>query len=119
MSVWSVKKKEETKKPTTYTLIHTRLRRLFSLVRRDGAEARKERITMIARTIQAALHKKKDNGEPEELQLDKTVARLSIETGLTREKLMEYLFLLESDEQFTLDMDNNKIRRTTEDNQAI
>jgi hypothetical protein len=89
------------------------------LVRRDGAEARRERITMIARMIQATLHKKKENQEPEELPLDKTVARLSIETGLTREKIMEYFSLLESDEQFVLDMDNNKIRRTTEDNQTI
>jgi hypothetical protein len=116
MSVWSVKKKEETKKPIIYTLIYTHSRRLFSMVRRDGAEARKERITMIARTIQAVLHKKKENQEPEELPLDKTVAKLSIETGLTREKIMEYLRLLETDGQFALDMDKNKIRRITEDN---
>jgi len=30
------------------------------MVRKDGAEARKERIATIARTIQANLHKKKE-----------------------------------------------------------
>lgn len=78
------------------------------MVRMDGAEARKERIEKIARSIQAALFANKEAGA---IPLKKTVAKLSIETGLTQEKLMEYLTLLENDDQFTIDYENDKIRK--------
>jgi hypothetical protein len=80
------------------------------MVRMDGAEARKERIEKIARSIQAALFA---SGEIGAIPLKKTVAKLSIETGLTQEKLMEYLTLLENDDQFTIDYENDKIRKIT------
>jgi len=110
MSVWSAKKKEETKKLNihTHSLIHTFGG--FLMVRMDGAEARKVRIEKIARSIQAALFA---SGEIGAIPLKKTVAKLSIETGLTQEKLVEYLMLLENGDQFTIDNENDKIKKIT------
>jgi len=73
------------------------------MVRRDGAAIRKERIKDIAIKIQSLLHK---HGE---IQLSKTVAILKFEIGLTKEKIMEYLRVLEAIEQFTIEGD--KIRK--------
>lgn len=78
------------------------------MVRMDGAEARKERIEKIARSIQAALFA---SGEIGAIPLTKTVAKFSIETGLTEEKVMGYLVLLENTDQFTIDRENDKIAR--------
>ena len=78
------------------------------MVRRDGAAIRKERIQEIARKIQSILHKQS------EISLSKTVATLQYEFGLTREKIMEYLRLLEALGQFTLDIEGDKIRKITE-----
>jgi hypothetical protein len=78
------------------------------LVRRDGAEARKERIEKIARRIQAALFANKDTGY---ISLKKTVATLSIEVGCTPEKIMEYLELLAITDQFIIDHENDQIRK--------
>ena len=64
------------------------------MVRKDGAEARKERIAKIAANTQAALYLNKDLGY---ISLKKTVAKHELETGLTREKIMEYLALLVED----------------------
>lgn len=78
------------------------------MIRRDGAETRKERIEKIARSIQAALYVSKDAGY---IPLEKTVAKLSIETGLTARKIIEYLGLLESANQFILDNEKDQIKR--------
>jgi hypothetical protein len=78
------------------------------MVGRDGAEARKERLQRIARTVQAALHK--ENKMP----LARTVAVLQYDMGLTREKIMEYLGILADLEQFTLDFENDEIKKTDE-----
>jgi hypothetical protein len=76
------------------------------MVGKDGAETRKERIRQIAQSVQAALFKN-DGG----ISLKQTVARLSIETGLTKEKIIEYLELLANVEQFTIDVEGDKISR--------
>jgi hypothetical protein len=81
------------------------------MVRMDGAEARRERINRMARTIQAMFYAKKERGEPEELPLKKTVSKLGIETGLTRQKIMTYLEELADDDQFILDVEHDKIRK--------
>jgi hypothetical protein len=76
------------------------------MVGKDGAETRKERIHQIAQSVQAAVFK--NNGE---ISLKQTVASLSIETGLTEEKVFEYLELLANVGQFTIDVEGDKIRR--------
>ncbi len=78
------------------------------MVRRDGAAVRKERIQEIARKIQSLLHKQT------EISLSKTVAILQYEFGLTREKIMEYLRIVEVLGHFTLDIEGDKIRKMTE-----
>jgi hypothetical protein len=80
------------------------------MVRRDGAQARKERINIIAQSIQAALFQNKEAGF---IPLRKTVAKLMLETGLTREKIMEYLGLLQEADQFELDAEKDQIRKVT------
>jgi hypothetical protein len=81
------------------------------MVRRDGAEIRKERIQEVARFIQRALLNEK------ELPLSKTLAVLEYETGLTKEKLMEYLSILENLGQFVIEKEHDKIKRTSEEHE--
>ena len=78
------------------------------MVRRDGAEARKERINIIAQSIQAVLFQNKEAGF---IPLKKTVAKLMYETGLTREKITEYLQLLQETDQFEMDIEKDQIRK--------
>lgn len=78
------------------------------MVRRDGAEVRKERIAEIGKLILKALHKS------DELSLTKTVASLQYKFGLTKEKLIEYLNILADLERFTLDKDEDRIRKVSE-----
>lgn len=78
------------------------------MVRKDGAEVRKERIELIARTTQAALFKNKDSGY---IRLSKTVAELMLQTGLTKIKIMEYLVILQEAGQFDIDHNDDKIKK--------
>ena len=75
------------------------------MVRRDGAEVRKDRIQEIARLVQRSLH---NHGE---ISLSKTVATFQYEFGLTKEKIMEYLGVLEGLGQFVLEKEYDKIRK--------
>lgn len=75
------------------------------MVRRDGAEIRKERIQEIARVIQRLLH------NHSEILLSKCLATFQYEFGLTKEKIMEYLEVLEGLGQFTLDKEHDKIKK--------
>lgn len=77
------------------------------MVKRDGAETRRQRIAHIARMVQAALHASK-NGE---IPLSKFVAGVMYETGLTREKILEYMEVPEQMGQFEIDIVNDKIRK--------
>ena len=79
------------------------------MVRRDGAEARKERIQQIAQYVQAKLHKEG------EILLSKTVAELQYKFGLTKDRVFEYLDILEKLGQFTIDMKFDKITKTTDE----
>jgi hypothetical protein len=78
------------------------------MVRKDGAEAKKERMEQIARAVQAALHK------DEEIPLSKTIAQIEYDFGLTREKIWGYLQTLEKLGQFMIDEDGDKIKKTSE-----
>jgi hypothetical protein len=80
------------------------------MVRMDGAEARKERIGHIAKAIQAALFQNKEAGW---ISLQKTVSKIMIDTGLTKNKVMEYLELLTAAAQFELDEKNDRITRVS------
>lgn len=75
------------------------------MVRRNGAEARKERLQLIARLIQSQLHKEG------EISLPKTIAELQYESGLTEEKILEYLRILEDLGQFVVDEELGKIAK--------
>ena len=78
------------------------------MVRKDGAEARKERIAEIAKTVQSFLYQNKESGE---VPLRKVLAQIMISTGLTRVKVLEYLQLLNDAGQFELDEKNDMIIR--------
>jgi hypothetical protein len=78
----------------------------MNMVRRDGAAVRKERIQEIARIIQASLLKNSGG-----LSLKQTVATLQYETGLTSEKIMEYMVVLENLGRFTLDKEHDTVKK--------
>lgn len=78
------------------------------MVRRDGAEIRKERIQEVGRFIHRLLLNEK------ELSLSKTLAVLQYTFGLTKEKLLEYLNILESLGQFVIEKEHNKIKKISE-----
>ena len=67
------------------------------MVRRDGAEVRKERIQKIIKFVMSKLNKNKG-----EIPLSKTLALLKYEYGLRIEKLMEYLEIGEEIERVLL-----------------
>jgi metal-responsive CopG/Arc/MetJ family transcriptional regulator len=75
------------------------------LVRRDGAEARKERLERIARRIMAKLNKEN------EISLSEEIAEIQYESGLTKEKVVEYLQILEKLQRFIIDGDRDRIKR--------
>jgi hypothetical protein len=78
------------------------------MVRRDGAEVRKERIQEIARLIHRSLHK---NGE---IPLSKTLATIQYEFGLTKDKIQDYLAILEGLGQFIIENEQDKIKKITD-----
>jgi hypothetical protein len=78
------------------------------MVRRDGAEVRKDRILEVTKTVVSLLHNQK------EIPLLKTVAALQYETGLTREKIMEYLTIAEAVGRFEIDVEGDRITKTVE-----
>ena len=77
------------------------------MVRRDGAEVRRDRIQQIAQYIQKELYSS-PNGW---ILLNKTIAILMLEHGLTRGRLMEYLETLQAADYFEKDVENNQIKR--------
>ena len=81
------------------------------MVRMDGAETKKARVSEIARFIQAALTENKENGW---IPLKQTVAKLTRELGLTRARVMEYLQELADtgDQYWEICENEDKIKRT-------
>jgi len=82
------------------------------MVKKDGAETRRERIKEIARSLQAAFHEKKEKGEKLELQLSKFISSVMFNTGLTKEKVILYLEVIQDMDQCGIDFDNDKVRKT-------
>ena len=74
------------------------------MVRRDGAEAKKERMELIAKMILGGLTQNK------ELILSDMIAAIEYQFGLTKEKILEYLETLGKLGRFTLDKESDKIR---------
>lgn len=84
-------------------------KRCIKVVRKDGAEARKDRIAKIAQQIMSALFTAKQQGTTH-ISLKKTMALLELETGLTKEKITEYLGLLQEADKLELDFEKDQIR---------
>lgn len=82
------------------------------MVRKDGAEARKERLQKIAQAIQAALHQEKD------LPLSRTMATLEYDFGLTKDRVREYLEVLENLGQLEIDETCDRIKRVRQNEQV-
>lgn len=80
------------------------------MVRRDGAETRKERYAKIAQAIQQLLFKAKEQGL-DYIPLRRTVVGFKVEMGLTEEKITEYMKDLEALGQFIIDYEKDQIRR--------
>ena len=68
---------------------------------------RRQRIAQITKMVHSALHSS-ENGE---ILLSRFVAGIMYETGLTRDKIMEYLEVPEQMGQFDIDDVNDKIRK--------
>jgi len=75
------------------------------MVRRDGAEVRRERIAFVTKRVLGWLNEK--NGE---IRLSKALAQLEAETGNRRERLREYLKNGEDRERFVIDQEDDKIK---------
>ena len=82
------------------------------MVKKDGAETRRERISQIARDLQAEFYEKKKNGNKEEIVLSKFVAFEMYTTGLSKSKVMEYLGIIEEMGQCEIDPVNDKIKKS-------
>lgn len=76
------------------------------MVKRDGAETRKQRIAQIAKMVQAALHASNTG----EISLSKSVAGFMYQMGLRKDKVIEYLEILQAMGQFEIDKVADKIR---------
>ena len=75
------------------------------MVRRDGAEIRKERMEEIARNIQKMLR------NPSEIPLSTTIKAFAYQYGLRPERVMEYMEILEGLGQFSIDKEHDKIMK--------
>jgi hypothetical protein len=78
------------------------------VVRRDGAAIRQERMAEIAREIHSKLN------QNTELSLSKTIAMFQYRFGLTRDKILEYLGILQDLGQFEVDSEKDRIQKVTE-----
>jgi predicted metal-dependent hydrolase len=76
--------------------------------RNDGVEVRKERIQKIVQSIVAIF-----NNDPKttSIPLDTTLADMEYNTGLKRERILEYLSIGEKRGLFVIDQKNNQIRK--------
>lgn len=80
------------------------------MVRMDGAETRKARIAEVAKIVMALLYQNKEAGW---IQLKSTVAKIMVETGLTKPKVMEYLQLKNDEGIFEVNEAEDRIKRAT------
>jgi hypothetical protein len=78
------------------------------MVRKDGAEVRRQRIHEIAQAVLKGLNQKQT------LQLSNVLSSLQYDTGLTKEKILEYLDIMAEQGQFVIDNDHDTIRKATD-----
>jgi hypothetical protein len=78
----------------------------LTMIRKDGTEARKQRIQEIIRWVMSKLN------QDEEVILSKAISALQFEMGLTGDRIMEYLKIGEDIGRFILDVKNNRIKKT-------
>jgi len=76
--------------------------------RRNGAATRKQRMQEIAKETHRLLQK---HGE---VSLSKTISVFAYMFGLTKEKVLEYLRILEELGHFMIDVEGDKLRKTGE-----
>ena len=81
------------------------------MVRKDGAVTRKERIQEIARSLQAAFHEKKEKGEKLELRLSKFISSIMFNMGLSKEKVILYLQIIQEIDQCEIDFENDTVKK--------
>lgn len=82
----------------------------MKLVRMDGAETRKARIAEVARIVMSLLFQNKD---ADWISLKMAVAKIMVETGLTRPKVMEYLMLKNDEGVFEINEAEDRISKAT------
>lgn len=90
-----------------FSLTHTP-QRLDFMVRKDGAEIRRARIQEIASLVLKNLHKENP------LSLSQTLAALQYQFGLTKEKILEYLNIMQEMGQFIIENENDQIKKATD-----
>ncbi len=77
------------------------------MVRKDGAEIRKQRMQEVAALVMRQL-----TVQPR-IDLSDIMPELQYQTGLTRERILEYLGVIASTGRFELDVENGKIMKLT------
>lgn len=82
------------------------------MVRKDGAETKKERLTRIAQLIQSLLYKAKEQGI-DFISLEKASAIIEFEVGLSPQKVQEYLLLIKRIGQIEIDSEKDHIRKSS------
>lgn len=75
--------------------------------RNDGVEARKQRIQLVLQMIMARLNQNQTGRIP----LSKTLADIEYETGLRRDRIMEYASIGVERGMFVIDEENNQITK--------
>jgi len=78
------------------------------VARRDGAAIRQERMTEIAREVHSRLN------QNVEISLSRTIAMFQYRFGLTRDKILEYLSILQDLGQFEIDLEKDRIQKLNE-----
>lgn len=80
------------------------------MVRKDGAETKKERIVKIAQTLQAMLFQAKEKGM-DYIPLENTKALVEFDTGLTPEKIASYFAVIQKIGQIEIDTEKDQIKK--------
>ncbi len=83
------------------------------MVRNDGAETRKARIAEVAKIVNSLLQQAKEKVKADNIPLRRTVAKIMVDTGLTKPKVMEYLQLKNDEGVFEIDETADKISRVS------